>query len=282
VAYSDEQLDEPSMHVGPKKSGIWKCDLPTEKLTWTAHTYDLFGLKPESEIRRRDIIDMYADGCRERVQVIRAYAIRTKKGFTVDVSIWTPAAEKKWLRVDGQLLMSHFKSPRLLGTKQDITDDHLRRLHSRNLIGHDAITGLPLRESFDLRYAEIQDHGGSDGTCILSIELMNRKAILVDHGRRALEESLFEIAGQIARIVGAWGAAFVLDTGIFAVIVRSAEQSIVGKLIENLRILLNDPVFADGILLFPQIKVQLRSSAMKSSVDGFLPTKRRAFPRLGL
>ncbi|MGC4251955.1 MAG: diguanylate cyclase [Sphingobium sp.] len=67
--------------------GLWHCDLATEKLSWTAGIFDIFGLERRSEVTRAHAVSLYAPDSREAMERLRAYAIRYRRGFTLDVDI---------------------------------------------------------------------------------------------------------------------------------------------------------------------------------------------------
>lgn len=67
--------------------GLWHCDLSDESLNWTGGVYDLFGLEREMIVPRPLAVSLYAPDSREAMERLRAYAIRHRRGFTVDVDI---------------------------------------------------------------------------------------------------------------------------------------------------------------------------------------------------
>lgn len=67
--------------------GLWHCNLADSKLSWTAGVYDIFGLERDSSVSRTLSVSLYAPDSREAMERLRAYAIRHKRGFTLDVDI---------------------------------------------------------------------------------------------------------------------------------------------------------------------------------------------------
>ncbi|MCI4590631.1 diguanylate cyclase [Sphingobium sp. BYY-5] len=67
--------------------GLWHCDLADNRLRWTAGVYDLFGLERASIVPRPLAVSLYAPDSRDPMERLRAYAIRHKRGFTLDVDI---------------------------------------------------------------------------------------------------------------------------------------------------------------------------------------------------
>lgn len=67
--------------------GLWECDLADDSLRWTDTVHDLFGLPRGNIVARRDAVRMYAPDCGFRMERLRAYAIKHRRGFTLDVAI---------------------------------------------------------------------------------------------------------------------------------------------------------------------------------------------------
>ncbi len=70
--------------------GLWRCDLRDDRLSWTAGVYDIFGLERHSAVARPLAVSLYAPDSREAMETLRAYAIRYRRGFTLDVDIQRP------------------------------------------------------------------------------------------------------------------------------------------------------------------------------------------------
>lgn len=67
--------------------GLWYCDLKDNSIHWTAGVYDIFGLERDSIVPRPLSVALYAPDSRDPMERLRAYAIRHKRGFTLDVDI---------------------------------------------------------------------------------------------------------------------------------------------------------------------------------------------------
>ena len=80
IARDDEALAERGL-------GLWHCDLADNRLNWTDGVYDLFGLERDMAVPRLLAVSLYAPDSREAMERLRAYAIRHRRGFTVDVDI---------------------------------------------------------------------------------------------------------------------------------------------------------------------------------------------------
>lgn len=67
--------------------GLWHCNLEDDSLNWTGGVYDLFGLERDMIVPRPLAVSLYASDSRDAMERLRAYAIRHRRGFTVDVDI---------------------------------------------------------------------------------------------------------------------------------------------------------------------------------------------------
>lgn len=79
--------------------GLWHCDLLTERLTWTAGVYDIFGLMRDDVVTRPHAVSLYAPDSRLAMERLRAHAIRHRRGFTIDVDIDPAGASRRAMRL---------------------------------------------------------------------------------------------------------------------------------------------------------------------------------------
>lgn len=79
-ARSEEALAERGL-------GMWHCDLTDNSLNWTGGVYDIFGIERGVHVPRPLAVSLYAPESREAMEQLRAYAIRYRRGFTLDVDI---------------------------------------------------------------------------------------------------------------------------------------------------------------------------------------------------
>jgi hypothetical protein len=71
----------------PPAVGHWTCDLAEESLRWSDEVYQLFGFPRGAPVRREDSLAVYQEESRVVVERLRAYALRYRRGFTVDVML---------------------------------------------------------------------------------------------------------------------------------------------------------------------------------------------------
>ena len=107
------------------KIGVWECDLASGRLDWTDTVYDLFELPRQSNIDREDIVNLYDPVSRDEMDRLRAKAIESGTGFTLDVRIRTALGNDRWIRLTADIEQEAGRSVRIFGTKQDITAERL-------------------------------------------------------------------------------------------------------------------------------------------------------------
>jgi PAS domain-containing protein len=82
-------------------AGCWECDLSDNSLTWSGGVYDLFGLPRNAKIGRNDAVALYCEESRAKMERLRAYSIKHRRGFTLDVEIRAAVGEQRWMRLIG-------------------------------------------------------------------------------------------------------------------------------------------------------------------------------------
>lgn len=104
--------------LGVHHCGLWECDLRDQSLVWSGGAYDIFGLSRGSPITRQQAVAHYSEHSRARLENLRAYAIRRKRGFTLDVEIRAAAVgDRRWVRVIGAPVCEGDAVVRLHGVK---------------------------------------------------------------------------------------------------------------------------------------------------------------------
>ena len=93
-------LDDVVAPVRPARLGQWECDLTDHnRLSWSDEVYDIFGIPRGAAIARHETVALYAEGSRAAMEKLRAYAIRHRRGFTLDVEIRPVHAPRRWMRL---------------------------------------------------------------------------------------------------------------------------------------------------------------------------------------
>ncbi len=104
--------------------GIWACDLATETLSWSPAVHALFGLPQNERVTRPFAVSRYVKHSRMAMEIMRAYAIEHRRGFTLDAMIVRADGDKRWMRLCGMPVVAGGKVVRLTGTKQDVTVEY--------------------------------------------------------------------------------------------------------------------------------------------------------------
>lgn len=85
--------------LGLHHAGCWQCDLADDSLTWSGGVYDIFGLPRGISIARAESVSFYGEDSRAKMEHLRAYAIRHRRGFTLDAEILSAIGESRWIRL---------------------------------------------------------------------------------------------------------------------------------------------------------------------------------------
>jgi PAS domain-containing protein len=101
--------------------GLWDCDLSDNQLTWSDGVYELFGLPRDLTLYRETAVSLYEEGSRSAMERLRAYAIRHRRGFSLDVEIRPANGGVRWLRLVGAPICVKSRPVRLRGLKWDVT-----------------------------------------------------------------------------------------------------------------------------------------------------------------
>lgn len=85
---------------GSVRLGRWECDLSdNNRLSWSDEVYDIFGIARGAAITRDETVALYCEGSRAAMEKLRAYAIKHRRGFTLDVEIAPAQAPRRWMRL---------------------------------------------------------------------------------------------------------------------------------------------------------------------------------------
>lgn len=104
--------------------GVWQCDLADNSLTWSAGVYDLFGLPRDARLFRPEMVALYCERSRAAMERLRAYAIRHRRGFTLDAEILPARGGHRWMRLIAAPICEGDRVVRLHGLKLDVSDEY--------------------------------------------------------------------------------------------------------------------------------------------------------------
>lgn len=179
------------------RMGTWQCELPSEQLTWSNGTYELFGLPRNTGLVRRDILKSYSEESLARLQRLRGGAIAAGNGFSLDAEIKSPEFGTRWIRISATIERRNGEAIRLFGVKQDITEEKKTFEHMRHLAEHDVMTGLANRTQFQVRLSDMCGPDGTGGVLML-VDLDGFKEINDTLGHAIGDECLIEFTRRLS------------------------------------------------------------------------------------
>ena len=101
--------------------GQWYCDLADNSLNWSAEVYDLFGFPRGAMVSRGEAAARYGEVSRAAMERLRAYAIRHRRGFTLDAEISTAQGARHWMRLVAAPVCDGGRVVALRGLKWDVS-----------------------------------------------------------------------------------------------------------------------------------------------------------------
>jgi len=103
--------------------GRWSCDLADERLEWTDAVFDIFGLPRGAAVSRAEAVSLYCEHSRAAMERLRAYAIKHRRGFTLDARIVPAQGKPRWMRLIGAPVCEGRRVVRLEGLKIPIGEE---------------------------------------------------------------------------------------------------------------------------------------------------------------
>jgi PAS domain-containing protein len=85
--------------LAPHHAGLWECDLLDDSLIWSGGVYDIFGLPRGTSVRREQAVALYCEDSRAKMERLRSYALKHRRGFTLDVDIRAAVGEHRRVRL---------------------------------------------------------------------------------------------------------------------------------------------------------------------------------------
>lgn len=103
--------------LGIHHAGCWECDLSENDLTWSGGINDIFGLPRGAQATREEALSFYAEHSRAAMERLRAYGIRHKRGFTLDIELRPASGGNRWVRLIAAPICENGRAVRLHGLK---------------------------------------------------------------------------------------------------------------------------------------------------------------------
>jgi len=251
TALSDEvraRLYDQALNVA--RIGAWECELETERLTWTAGVYDIFGYPMGNPLRRASIVDLYIDESRRNMELARAEVIRSGRSVTLDAEIRTWRGERRWMRLSINAAGEGGRPVRIFGAKQDITSDRRAMASLRQQAETDPLTGLANRYVFQARYREVVgdslNHGFASALVLIDIDRFKELNDTFSHP--AGDACLCEVARRLQRAFHNAGLVGRLGGDEFAIILRApTNPARIAYVLQQTVMMLSRPHFWNGL-----------------------------------
>lgn len=103
--------------LGSHHVGCWECDLADDSLIWSGGVYDIFGLPRGVRVTRDESVALYSEESRIMMSRMRSYAIKHRRGFTLDAEILPVVGGRRWMRLIAAPICDGDRVVRLHGLK---------------------------------------------------------------------------------------------------------------------------------------------------------------------
>ncbi|MDQ1156780.1 hypothetical protein QE385_001107 [Sphingomonas sp. SORGH_AS 950] len=117
------QIDADDEWLAARGIGRWHCDLMSQHLRWSQGVYDLFDWRLGRVLERSQILPYYSSESCSAVERLRYYAIRHRRGFTIDALIRVSGVER-WMRIIGAPECQNGRTVAIHGWKMDVTTEY--------------------------------------------------------------------------------------------------------------------------------------------------------------
>lgn len=238
--------------------GAWEYDLRQDRLSWTAGVYDIFGLPRGAPLNRAAIVDMYHDDSRDKMEALRAHLLQHGGAFTMEAQIWAATGVLRWIRLNAGVAVEGGRSVRLFGSIQDISHERETLAQLRERAEYDALTGLPNRGAFEVRWLALTQGQAEDVTAVGLIDVDHFKRINDQWGHDAGDECLRVTADRLRRCFS--GLAFFARYGgdEFALLWRGRiDRTFLDWRFQRAQLALSEPIPWDGHLIPITISIGL-------------------------
>jgi diguanylate cyclase (GGDEF)-like protein len=179
--------------------GAWSCDLKTEIVTWTDGVYDLFGIQRGLTLHRSMTLDVYQSQSRNEMDRQRAAAIRSGKGFVLDCQLRS-GGRSRWMRLRVGVGFDQGRAIRLFGSKQDVTAEKKMWDGLVTVAGHDPLSGLTNRRTFEEATRELSRHAdGQHGFALAVLSIDDFETLRARHDHDGALDCLRCLGERLAR-----------------------------------------------------------------------------------
>ena len=181
--------------------GSWEWDVVTDRVTWSAQMYRIFGVKPDAfAATYAAYLDCLHPDDRPLATHNVERALRFIEPYEAEYRAVWPDGELRWLHCRGRAIVDDDGAVlRLLGTSQDITERKQLEARLAHRALHDDLTGLPNRSLLMDRLSVAMQRTERSGlhTLVLFVDLDRFKSVNDGAGHEAGDEVLRTIAGRL-------------------------------------------------------------------------------------
>jgi diguanylate cyclase (GGDEF)-like protein len=165
---------------------------------------------------------MYEADSRRQMEQLRADAIRTGGGFTLDARIHTARGACRWMRLTAAVAHERGRPIRIFGAKQDVTREKAMWERLRRRAEIDPLTGLANRGVFETEFRELTRSGSAAGgiAALALIDLDHFKQINDRLGHSAGDECLRQLALRLRQAFAEAAVVARIGGDEFAVLLR--------------------------------------------------------------
>jgi diguanylate cyclase (GGDEF)-like protein len=160
----------------------------------------MFDIERSSPLVRSQVLPCYPQHSLKALESVRGKAIAERRGFDLDTEIVTRRGSRRWIRIAATVECAGGRAVRLLGMKQDITEEKARWERLRRLAEEDELTGLANRSLFQAKLSDVCAAACPPASgALLLADLDGFKAVNDTLGHQAGDECLTEAARRLRR-----------------------------------------------------------------------------------
>ncbi|RYZ57499.1 MAG: GGDEF domain-containing protein, partial [Proteobacteria bacterium] len=173
--------------------GAWEMDLENKLAVWSSELYALHEADPTEAVTFEVLPRYYPNGEAERLTEAVTRAVSTGAGFDLQLDYVTKLGQRRCARITARVEPRPGRTPRIVGSFQDVTPQKVAEAKWRKASLYDAVTGLPNQSRFYARL-EASCASGQPGALVV-IGLDHFKAINEGRGR-AFGDSVLRAIGE--------------------------------------------------------------------------------------
>lgn len=124
IAEQQHILDTTTAQI---RVGIWSVDLASQAVTWSRETFRIYDREPGPSPTLEEVLTHYPEAAKAQVDQAIQRSIATGEAWDLELPIRTAKGREIWVRTMGRCEFRDGYPFRLLGSVQDISEEHARR-----------------------------------------------------------------------------------------------------------------------------------------------------------